>query len=408
MPPSDHCPTMNKNEMPAKQGLYHPQFEHDACGVGFIVQMKGKKSHDIVEQALTILLNLDHRGACGCEANTGDGAGILMQIPHKFLQQASGFSLPEPGQYGVGMIYCSPDSNVRSQSRRAFETVVIEEGQTVLGWRDVPTDDSSLGKTARASEPFIQQVFIQRSPELTDDLAFERKLYVIRKRSHMAIRQSVDPYWYPSSLSCRTIVYKGMLMPVQVGAYYPELHDPSLESALAMVHSRFSTNTFPSWERSHPYRYIAHNGEINTMRGNISWMHARQSLFESELFGEDIHKIRPVINVDGSDSLIFDNALELMTLAGRSLPHAVMMMIPEPWTAHESMSQAQKDFYKYHSCLMEPWDGPASIGFTDGTMIGAVLDRNGLRPSRYYVTKDDLVIMPLRPESYRLNPNGSP
>ncbi len=256
----------------------------------------------------------------------------------------------------------------------------------------------------------MQQVFIQRSAELTDDLAFERKLYVIRKRSHNAIRATnIDPYWYPSSISARTIVYKGMLMPVQVGQYYPDLRDLDLESALALVHSRFSTNTFPSWERSHPYRYIAHNGEINTLRGNINWMHARQSLFESELFGDDISKIRPVINIDGSDSLIFDNALELLTLAGRSLPHAVMMMIPEPWTAHESMSDQKKAFYEYHSCLMEPWDGPASIAFTDGTMMGAVLDRNGLRPSRYYVTKDDLVIMaseagvlPVKPERVAL------
>ena len=388
---------MNSNQLPSKQGLYDPQFEHDACGVGFIVHMKGKTSHDIVEQALTILLNLDHRGACGCEANTGDGAGILMQVPHKFLKKVAAeanITLPEAGQYGVGMIYSSPDPATRQKSRQIFEKIVAEEGQQVLGWRDVPTDNSSLGNTAKSSEPFMQQVFIQRAPDLSDDTAFERKLYVIRKLSHNAIRATqVDPYWYPSSLSCRTIVYKGMLMPVQVGQYYPDLHDPDMESALALVHSRFSTNTFPSWERSHPYRYIAHNGEINTLRGNINWMHARQSLFESELFGDDMKKIQPVINIDGSDSLIFDNALELLVLAGRSLPHAVMMMIPEPWTGHESMSDEKKAFYKYHSCLMEPWDGPASIAFTDGTMIGAVLDRNGLRPSRYYVTKDDLVIM---------------
>ncbi|MBF2075898.1 MAG: glutamate synthase large subunit [Synechococcales cyanobacterium C42_A2020_086] len=403
---------MNHHQ-PTKQGLYDPQFERDACGVGFIVHMKGQPSHSIVEQALTILLNLDHRGACGAETNTGDGAGILMQVPHKFLQKvtaAQGLTLPEPGQYGVGMIYGSPDAATREAGRRAFEAVVAEEGQQVIGWRDVPTDDSSLGNTARASEPFMQQVFIQRSPDLVDDLAFERKLYVIRKRTHTVIRSAkLDPYWYPASLSCRTMVYKGMLMPVQVGQYYPDLRDPDLESALALVHSRFSTNTFPSWERSHPYRYIAHNGEINTLRGNINWMHARQSLFESELFGEDIKKIKPVINIDGSDSLIFDNALELLTLAGRSLPHAVMMMIPEPWTAHESMSDEKKAFYEYHSCLMEPWDGPASIAFTDGTMMGAVLDRNGLRPSRYYVTKDDLVIMaseagvlPVEPERVAL------
>jgi glutamate synthase (ferredoxin) len=331
-----------------------------------------------------------------------------MQVPHKFLKKvaaAQNITLPEPGQYGVGTIYSSLDPKQRENSRRIFEKIVAEEGQKVLGWRDVPTDNSSLGNTAKSSEPFMQQVFIQRAPDL-DDMAFERKLYVIRKRSHNAIRSpQIDPYWYPSSLSCRTIVYKGMLMPVQVGQYYPDLHDPDMESALALVHSRFSTNTFPSWERSHPYRYIAHNGEINTLRGNINWMHARQSLFESELFGDDMKKIQPVINIDGSDSLIFDNALELLVLAGRSLPHAVMMMIPEPWTAHESMSDEKKAFYEYHSCLMEPWDGPASIAFTDGTMIGAVLDRNGLRPSRYYVTKDDLVIMaseagvlPIEPE----------
>ncbi|MCU0525003.1 MAG: glutamate synthase large subunit [Elainella sp. Prado103] len=382
-------------EQPIKQGLYDPQFEHDACGVGFIVQMKGQRSHEIVEQALTILINLDHRGACGAEKNTGDGAGILMQIPHRFLQKvsaAAGITLPEAG-YGVGMIYGSPEADRRAAGRQQFEQIVAEEGLQVLGWRTVPTNNASLGETAKASEPLMQQVFIQRSPELTDDWDFERKLYVIRKRSHQIRSPQIDPRWYPASLSSRTIVYKGMLMPEQVGDYYPELHDPDMESALALVHSRFSTNTFPSWERSHPYRYIAHNGEINTLRGNINWMHARQSLFESELFGEDIQKIRPVINIDGSDSLIFDNALELLTLAGRSLPHAVMMMIPEPWAAHESMSDQKKAFYEYHACLMEPWDGPASIAFTDGSMIGAVLDRNGLRPSRYYVTKDDLVIM---------------
>jgi glutamate synthase (ferredoxin) len=399
---------MHSNNLPPKQGLYDPQFEHDACGVGFIVQMKGQKSHSIVEQALTILLNLDHRGACGCETNTGDGAGILMQVPHKFLLKAAaaaGIALPEAGQYGVGMIYSSPDSSTRLKSRQIFEQLVVDEGLKVLGWRDVPTDHSPLGDTAKSSEPFMEQVFILRDPAL-DEVGFERKLYVIRKLSHNALRVSqINPCWYPSSLSCRTMVYKGMLMPVQVGQYYPELHDPDMESALALVHSRFSTNTFPSWERSHPYRYIAHNGEINTMRGNINWMNARQSLFESELFGEDMKKIQPVINVEGSDSTIFDNALELLVLSGRSLPHAMMMMIPEPWTAHESMSDEKKAFYEYHSCLMEPWDGPASIAFTDGSMIGAVLDRNGLRPSRYYVTKDDLVIMaseagvlPIEPE----------
>lgn len=402
-------PNMNSNTTPAHQGLYDPQFEHDACGLGFVVHQLGQKSHDIIEQALTILVNLDHRGACGCETNTGDGAGLLMQIPHGFFQKEAarlGFELPEPGQYGVGMIYSSPDAQERKASRRAFEQVATQEGHKVLGWRDVPTDNSSLGNTAKASEPFMEQVFIQSSPDVKDDMAFERKLYVLRKLSHNAIRPTeIDGHWYISSMSSRTIVYKGMLMPIQVGQYYPDLHDPDMESALGLVHSRFSTNTFPSWDRAHPYRYIAHNGEINTMRGNINWMLARQSMFESELFGEDMAKVQPVINVDGSDSTIFDNTLEMLFLAGRSLPHAAMMMIPEPWTAHESMSAEKKAFYKYHSCLMEPWDGPASISFTDGTMIGAVLDRNGLRPSRYYVTKDNLVIMaseagvlPIEPE----------
>ena len=398
---------MNNNQTPRKQGLYDPRFEHDACGVGFIVHKTGKKSHNIVEQALTILLNLDHRGACGAEKNTGDGAGILCQIPDLFFRKVTsnlGFTLPAAGQYGVGMLYTAPDAEIRGKSRQEFEKIAAEEGLKVLGWRDVPTDNSSLGNSAKSTEPFIEQVFIERDANLSDDLAFERKLYVIRKRSHLN-RQSFNRYWYPCSISSRTIVYKGQLMPVQVGDYFPDLHDPDFQSALGLVHSRFSTNTFPSWERAHPYRYIAHNGEINTLRGNINWMHARQSMFASPLFGEDIKRIQPVINIEGSDSLIFDNALELMVLSGRSLPHAVMMMIPEPWAAHESMSDEKKAFYEYHSCLMEPWDGPASIAFTDGTMMGAVLDRNGLRPSRYYVTKDDLVIMaseagvlPIEPE----------
>ncbi|MGF1524994.1 MAG: glutamate synthase large subunit [Leptolyngbyaceae cyanobacterium] len=403
---------MNHTFSPPKQGLYDPQFEHDACGVGFIVHMKGVRSHAIVEQGLTILLNLSHRGAVGAEANTGDGAGILLQLPHKFLMKvtaAEGLTLPEPGHYGVGFFFASPHVAEREQSRRIFERIAEEEGQQVIGWRDVPTNDDSLGATAKASEPFMQQAFIQRSADLEDDLAFERKLYIIRKRSHSAIRPTgVDPYWYATSLSCRTIVYKGMLTPEQVGPYFSDLADPDMDSALALVHSRFSTNTFPSWERSHPYRYVAHNGEINTLRGNINWMYARQSMFASEVFGHDLERAKPLINKEGSDSGIFDNTLELMTLAGRSLPHAVMMMIPEPWTAHESMDEAQKAFYEYHACLMEPWDGPASIAFTDGTMMGAVLDRNGLRPSRYTVTKDDLVIMaseagvlPIEPERVR-------
>lgn len=400
---------MTNIKQPRQQGLYDPQLEHDACGVGFIVQMKGVRSHSIVEQALTILVNLEHRGAVGAEPNSGDGAGILTQLPHDFLQAAAqdlGITLPAPGQYGVGMFFTSRDPAIRQKGRDIFEKIVTEEGQTVLGWRDVPTDHGDLGQTARNSEPFIQQVFIGRNPDVADDLGFERKLYVIGKRSHHEIHRSgVDKSWYSTSVSSRTIVYKGMLTPPQVRGYFPDLNDERFTSALGLVHSRFSTNTFPSWERSHPYHYIAHNGEINTLRGNINWMHARQSLFASEEFGDSLKAMQPIIDMDGSDSAIFDNTLELMTLAGRSLPHAMMMMIPEPWAANESMSDERKAFYEYHACLMEPWDGPASIAFTDGTMMGAVLDRNGLRPSRYYVTHDDLVIMaseagvlPIEPE----------
>jgi glutamate synthase (ferredoxin) len=385
---------------PPKQGLYDPQFEHDSCGVGFVVNMKGRKSHQLVTDALQILVNLDHRGACGCEANTGDGAGILMQTPHEFLVKATdraGFKLPAAGRYGVGMLFLPKDPAEREAVKAAFAGIVDEEGQTLLGWRDVPTDNSSLGKTAVAAEPHMAQVFIGRNPALKDDLAFERKLYVVRKIAEQRIRYAGKvaggTWFYVSSLSCRTVIYKGMLMPEQVAKYYPDLRDGSMITALALVHSRFSTNTFPSWDRSHPYRYIAHNGEINTLRGNINWMHAAQSNFASELFGDDIKKIIPIINTDGSDSAMFDNCLELLVMAGRELPHAMMMMIPEPWENHESMSAEKRAFYEYHSCLMEPWDGPASIAFTDGKVIGACLDRNGLRPSRYYVTKDDLVIM---------------
>jgi glutamate synthase (ferredoxin) len=384
---------------PPKQGLYDPRFEHEACGVGFVVNIKGKKSHKIIRDGLTVLMNLNHRGACGCEANTGDGAGILLQMPHGFFKEVSRkdkIKLPPLGDYGVAMVFLPRDPNERRTCETLFENIVVEEGQKFLGWRTVPTNNASLGATARASEPCVQQAFIRRDVKLQDDMAFERKLYVIRKRAERAIRYSgiKGGHWfYISSLSARTLVYKGMLLTEQMDEFYPDLKNPAMESALALVHSRFSTNTFPSWDRAHPYRYVAHNGEINTLRGNINWMHARQAMFQSDLFGEDLKKLLPVINTDGSDSAMFDNCLELLVLAGRSLPHAVMMMIPEPWANHATMSDEKKAFYQYHSCLMEPWDGPASIAFTDGKKIGAVLDRNGLRPSRYYVTKDDLVIM---------------
>lgn len=382
-----------------KQGLYDPQFEHDACGVGFVAHIKGQKSHEIVQQALTILNNLRHRGACGCEANTGDGAGILIQVPHDFLKEACagvGINLPAEGQYGVGMVYLPSDKEERKSAEKTLERIIKEEGQQLLGWRKVPTDNSTMGPTARSEEPVVKQIFVGRDAKMTDPLAFERKLYVIRRRAENEIRYSNvkgGKYFYIPSFSHRTLIYKGMLMSEQVGEFYPELADPNLKSALALVHSRFSTNTFPSWDRAHPYRFIAHNGEINTLRGNVNWMHARQAMCASELFGEDMKKLMPVIAPDGSDSAMFDNCLEFLVLGGRSLPHAVMMMIPEPWSNHEGMSDDKKAFYEYHASLMEPWDGPASIVFTDGVQIGAILDRNGLRPSRYYVTKDDLVVM---------------
>lgn len=385
--------------LPAAQGLYDPRFEHDACGVGFVVNIKGKRSHDIIKKALTVLVNIRHRGACGCEANTGDGAGILIQMPHKFMLQVCldvDIQLPPAGEYGVGNVFFPMEESFRKKCERRFEEIVAEEGQIFLGWRTVPTNNSTLGDTAKSGEPFVRQAFIARGNGLKDPMDFERKLYVIRRRAEKEIRYSgsrATQDFYICSLSHKTIVYKGMLMAEQIEEYFPDLTDPAMESALALVHSRFSTNTFPTWSRAHPYRYLAHNGEINTLRGNVNWMNARESLFESELFGDDIKKISPVICQDGSDSAIFDNCLELLVLAGYSLPEAIMMMIPEPWENHKTMSPTKKAFYKYFSCLMEPWDGPASIAFTDGVRIGAVLDRNGLRPSRYYVTKDDLVIM---------------
>ena len=384
---------------PPKQGLYDPRFEHDACGVGFVVNIKGVKSQQIIRQGLTILENLTHRGAQGAEVNTGDGAGILIQIPHIFFKKVCAeidIDLPEPGEYGVGTVFLPQNQTERQRCESRLKAIVRAEGQEVLGWRTLPTNNASLGKTAVDSEPFMRQIFIGRNPQLDDPMSFERKLYVIRKLAEYELRHAeetrCEPF-YITNLSHKTIVYKGMLLSEQLDDYYPDLADPDMESALALVHSRFSTNTFPSWDRAHPYRYIIHNGEINTLQGNVNWLHAKQTVFESKLFGDDIKKIIPIIDRMGSDSGIFDNTLEFLTLAGRSLPHAMMMMIPEPWSNHETMSDEKKAFYEFHSTLMEPWDGPASIGFTDGVVVGAVLDRNGLRPSRYYVTKDDLVVM---------------
>ena len=397
----------NQCRFPRPQGLYHPQYEHDACGMGFVAQIQGRASHSIIHKALTILQNLDHRGARGAEVNTGDGAGILFQLPHRFFQHITpklNINLPEPGAYGVGMLFLPHLPERRHDYEQQFADIVHEEGQHILGWRTVPCHHHGLGETALAGEPVIRQVFIGRGRvTATDPLAFERALYLIRQRAEHEISHrdelrtllglDDEDDFYIASLSSRTIVYKGMLTTHQLASYYPDLHDSHLESALALVHSRFSTNTFPSWKRAHPYRYVIHNGEINTLRGNVNWLKARQSLFASDYFGADIHKIRPVIDEDGSDSAMFDNVLELLTLSGYSLPHAILMMIPEPWTKDADMPAAKRAFYEYHSTLMEPWDGPASIGFTDGTLVGAVLDRNGLRPSRYTITADGLVIL---------------
>src|SRR3954471_22031458 len=392
--------------LPPAQGLYDPAHEHDACGVGFVVHVNGQRSHSIVEQALKVLINLLHRGACGCEANTGDGAGILIQMPDRFFRRETsrlGFTLPRERHYGAGVIFLPRDASRRAQIQTRFEEIIVEEGQRVLGWRDVPTDDSSVGPSAVAVEPYFRQLFIGRGaafealPDSSEtDLRFERKLYVIRKRVEHAVdamELSDRSSFYVPSLSSKTIIYKGMLTATQIAPMFPDLADPDVESALALVHQRFSTNTFPSWPLAHPYRFVAHNGEINTLRGNINWMKAREALLESDVLGDDLRKVLPIIREGGSDTATFDNVLEFLVMAGRSLPHAILMMIPEPWQNHEGMTEELRAFYEYHSSLMEPWDGPASIAFTDGTVIGAVLDRNGLRPSRYCVTRDGLVIM---------------
>ncbi|MGN8768305.1 glutamate synthase large subunit [Paenibacillus barengoltzii] len=390
---------MKHTVLPPKQGLYDPAFEKDACGMGFVAHIKGKASHDIVSQALTMLANMEHRGGQGSESNSGDGAGILLQIPHRFFAAEAaklGFTLPEAGQYGVGMLFLPHDEAVRTKQEEELVRIAEEEGQHVLGFRTVPTRDDMLGQSAKAAKPFVRQIFIERSADLKEDLDFERKLYVIRRRAERAIRYSgaeQGDAFYVSSLSCRKVVYKGMLTTEQVGQFYLDLRDERLESAIAMVHSRFSTNTFPSWERAHPYRFMIHNGEINTLRGNVNWMHARQSMFKTEKFGDDLEKVKPIINPDGSDTAMFDNTFEFLYLSGRSLPHVAMMMVPEPWVGREDMDPDKKAFYEYHSTMMEPWDGPAAMGFTDGVQIGAILDRNGLRPSRYYVTKDDLIVL---------------
>ncbi len=380
-----------RRDLPEPQGLYSPAFEHDACGVSFVVDMHGRKSHRIVERGLTALCNLEHRGAAGAEQNTGDGAGILVQMPDRFLREVAGIELPAAGAYACGIAFLPSDDP--DSAARLIEKIVASEGLTVLGWRDVPTDDAALGSAARAVEPVFRQLFVAGTDASGGHARFEgmdleRRAFILRKR----IEHEVPPVYFPS-LSTRTLIYKGMLTTPQLAEFYADLGDERVESALALVHSRFSTNTFPSWPLAHPYRYIAHNGEINTVQGNQNWMRAREALLESDLLPGDLERIFPICTPGGSDTARFDEVLELLHLGGRSLPHAVLMMIPEAWENHTSMPAAKRAFYQYHASLMEPWDGPASVAFTDGTVIGAVLDRNGLRPSRYWVTDDGLVIM---------------
>ncbi|MFH1390603.1 MAG: glutamate synthase large subunit [Candidatus Margulisiibacteriota bacterium] len=379
-------------------GLYDPAYEHDSCGVGFICDIKGKKTNKIVLQGLEVLRRLAHRGATGSDPKTGDGAGLLIQIPHTYLSAISSeirIELPDAGAYGTGLVFLPTNSKERLDCKKIIETVIKSEGQILLGWRKVPVNNGEIGESAKETEPEIEQVFIGKGTSI-DPLAFERKLFVIRKIAENKIRASKfkqRSFFYIPSLSSRTFVYKGLLMPEQVGSFFLDLRDPRIESAIALVHSRYSTNTFPTWDLAQPFRFLAHNGEINTLRGNINWMAAKESLLANPLFGDDLAKILPVIVQGGSDSAIFDNVFELLLLSGRSLPHVMMMMIPGAWEQHNKMSSELKEFYRYHACLMEPWDGPAAMAVTDGTSIAAVLDRNGLRPARYILTKDGMLAM---------------
>lgn len=385
---------------PQKHGLYDPQNEHDACGVGFVAHIKGKKTHEIVTQGLKILENLDHRGAVGADPLMGDGAGILIQIPDQLYREEmalQGIILPPLGEYGVGMIFLPKENASRLACEQELERTVRVEGQIVLGWRDVPIDSEiPMSPMVRKTEPVIRQIFIERGREIMTTDALERKLYVIRKTASHAIQDlhlKHGKEYFVTSMSARTIVYKGLLLANQVGAYYQDLTDQRTVSALALVHQRFSTNTFPAWELAHPYRMIAHNGEINTVKGNVNWVNARTGAISSPVLGDDLQKLWPLIYPGQSDTACFDNCLELLVMAGYPMAQAMMMMIPEAWEQHSMMDINRRAFYEYHASMMEPWDGPAAMAFTDGRQIGATLDRNGLRPARYYVTDDDLVIM---------------
>src|SRR5271165_1716298 len=385
--------------MPAAQALYDPAKEHDSCGVGFVADMKNRKSHDILEKGLQILGNLDHRGAVGADPCLGDGCGVLTQIPHAFFAPECaklGFDLPQPGHYAIGQFFMPRDAAARRQVHEIVEEVVAAEGLSVLGWRDVPVDNSVLGERVKAVEPVMRQIFVGHAADLASEDDFERRLFIVRKvvsNRVFAIGSREILEYYPVSMSARTIVYKGMVLVRQLAPYYRDLLDPRFETALALVHQRFATNTFPSWRLAHPYRMVAHNGEINTLRGNVNWMAARQASVDSELFGNDISKLWPISYEGQSDTACFDNALEFLVQGGYSLSHAMMMLIPEAWAGNPLMDEERRAFYQYHAALMEPWDGPAAVAFTDGRQIGATLDRNGLRPARYFVTDDDLVVL---------------
>jgi glutamate synthase domain-containing protein 2/glutamate synthase domain-containing protein 1/glutamate synthase domain-containing protein 3 len=385
---------MKRYGLPPKQGLYDPSLEHDACGIGFVADLERPASHDIILQATEVLCHLTHRGAAGSDEATGDGAGMLIQTPDKFLRKvadASGFALPERGRYAVALVFLSLDEAERQAQVEIVEQVIAAEGQTLLGWRDVPTEPDTIGEIARRGMPAFRQLFVAAADGL-DQPAFERKLYVIRRLIENRI-EALGTYLHIPSLSSKTLLYKGMFLAHQTPAFFTDLQDPDLESRLALVHQRYSTNTFPTWELAQPFRYLAHNGEINTVRGNQNWMHAREGTLRSSLFGDDLSKLFPIVVEGASDSARFDNALEFLHLTGRDLPHAMLMMIPEAWENQDSMGEDRKAFYEYHSCLMEPWDGPASMCFSNGDGVGAVLDRNGLRPSRYVLTKDGLLVM---------------
>ena len=385
--------------LPDAQGLYDPAQEHDSCGVGFVANMHNRKSHDLVAMGLEILLNLDHRGATGADPKAGDGCGMLLQIPHGFFAAKAaelGFALPAPGDYAIGVMFMPRDVEARQTIEKIIEEITVAEGQVFLGWRDVPVDSSVLGESVVSSEPFTRQIFIGRGAGVPDQDTFERRLYILRKAISGAVYGRKDKRflaYYSVSLSSRTIVYKGLLLAGQLGDYFKDLRDPTLETALALVHQRFSTNTFPSWSLAHPYRLVAHNGEINTLRGNVNWMAARQASVASDLFGKDIEKLWPISYEGQSDTACFDNALEFLVQGGYSLAHAMMMLIPEAWAGNPLMDEQRRSFYEYHASMMEPWDGPAAVAFTDGRQIGATLDRNGLRPARYIVTEDGLVVM---------------